>query len=65
MCVISSDDTKKFPHKNIRWKIKDDDDDDVKKCVEKTTRRFSFVVLRVFLFSGEEEFFVHDDGFKR
>ena len=64
MCVISSDDTKKFPHKNIRWKIKDDDDDDVKKCVEKT-RRFSFVVLRVVLFSGEEEFFVHDDGFKR
>ena len=64
MCVISSDDTKKFPHKNIRWKIKDDDDDDVKKCVEKT-RRFSFVVLRVALFSGEEEFFVHDDGFKR
>ena len=64
MCVISSDDTKKFPHKNIRWKIKDDDDDDVKKCVEKT-RRFSFVVLRVVLFSGEEEFVVHDDGFKR
>ena len=64
MCVISSDDTKKFPHKNIRWKIKDDDDDDVKKCVEKT-RRFSFVVLRVALFSAEEEFVGHDDGFKR
>jgi hypothetical protein len=52
------------PQNIIRWKIKDDDDDDVKECVE-TTRRFSFVVLRVVLFSGEEEFFVHDDGFKR
>lgn len=55
---------KEVSPQNIRWKIKDDDDDDVKKCVEKT-RRFSFVVLRVALFSGEEEFFVHDDGFKR
>ena len=54
----------KVSPQNIRWKIKDDDDDDVKKCVEKT-RRFSFVLLRVALFSGEEEFFVHDDGFKR
>jgi hypothetical protein len=52
------------PQNIIRWKIKDDDDDDVKECVE-TTRRFSFVVLRVVLFSGEEEFVVHDDGFKR
>jgi hypothetical protein len=52
------------PQNIIRWKIKDDDDDDVKKCVEKT-RRFSLVVLRVVLFSGEEEFVVHDDGFKR
>jgi hypothetical protein len=55
---------KEVSPQNIRWKIKDDDDDDVKKCVEKT-RRFSFVVLRVVLFSGEEEFVVHDDGFKR
>tara|TARA_B100001175_G_C19167984_1_gene476097 strand:+ start:423 stop:602 length:180 start_codon:yes stop_codon:yes gene_type:complete len=55
---------KEVSPQNIRWKIKDDDDDDVKKCVEKT-RRFSFVLLRVALFSGEEEFFVHDDGFKR
>jgi hypothetical protein len=55
---------KEVSPQNIRWKIKDDDDDDVKKCVEKT-RRFSFVLLRVALFSGEEEFFVHDDGFER
>lgn len=55
---------KEVSPQNIRWKIKDDDDDDVKECVE-TTRRFSFVVLRVVLFSGEEEFVVHDDGFKR
>ena len=55
---------KEVSPQNIRWKIKDDDDDDVKKCVEKT-RRFAFVVLRVVLFSGEEEFVVHDDGFKR
>ena len=55
---------KEVSPQNIRWKIKDDDDDDVKKCVEKS-RRFSFVLLRVALFSGEEEFFVHDDGFKR
>jgi hypothetical protein len=61
--VISSDEYKRsFPSES--WKIKDDDDDDVKECVE-TTRRFSFVVLRVVLFSGEEEFVVHDDGFKR
>ena len=57
---------KKFPCRIFVGQIKEDDDDvDVKKCVEETTCRSFFFVLRVVLFSGEEEFVVHDDGFKR